>query len=151
MSDNEKKSEEVINWDLTLAYLSLRLYLGLQLFMVGLDKFMSDGKFGGMSAYKSNMSRIARGIAQRSIMQSWMTKPYAFVLPWVLLLAGIAILAGVKNRISLTVAAITYTSLSIGLAAVREPVGVFQLGVYVGLTAAALCLNKYNKFAILKD
>lgn len=25
------------------------------------------------------------------------------------------------------------------------------LGVYVGLTAAALCLNKYNRFALLKD
>ena len=137
--------------DLTLASLALRVYIGLQLLLVGLDKFMADGKFGGLTAYKANMLRIADGISGGSIMPTWMTKPYAFVLPWVLLICGISILAGIKNRVFLLIAAFTYTSLSIGLALVREEEGVFRLGLYVGLTAFALCLNKYNRFALLKD
>ncbi len=150
MSDTEKSPSKT-NWDFTLAYLSLRLYLGCQLLLVGLDKFMADGKFGGMVAYKANMTRIAEGIAGGSMLQPWMTKPYAFALPWVLIVTGIAVLLGIKNRISLTIAAVTYTSLSLGLALVREEEGVYRLGVYVGLAVAALCLNKYNRFALLKD
>ena len=137
------------NPDLTLAYLALRLYVGLQVLLAGVDKFMSDGQFGGIAAYKANMMRMADGIAGGSLMSTWMTRPYALVLPWVLLLCGIAILAGIKNRIALFIAALTYVSLSIGLAMVREDV--WQLGIYLGLTVAALCLNKYNRFALLKD
>lgn len=101
--------------DLTLAYLALRFYIGLQLLLAGLDKFMADGKFGGFSAYKENMLRIADGIAGASIMPAWLSKPYALLLPWALLLCGIAVLVGIKNRIALFAAAVVYTSLSIGL------------------------------------
>ena len=143
--------EKQHNPDLTLAYLSLRFYIGLQLLFAGLDKFMSDGKFGGLAIYKANMRHIADGIAGASIMPDWMARAYSMTLPWALLLCGVAILLGIKNRVALFVAALIYTSLSIGLALVREGDGVMTLGVYVGLTAAALALNKYNRFALLKD
>ena len=144
-----KKNENDLKLDLTLASLALRLYVGLQVLLAGVDKFMVNGAFGGIAGYKANMLRMADGISGGSIMPAWMTEPYALVLPWVLLLSGIAILLGIKNRIALSVAALTYISLSIGLALVREDVA--HLGIYLGLTAAALCLNKYNCFALLKD
>lgn len=148
MTDS-KNSENKANPDLTLACLGLRIYVGLQVLLAGVDKFMTEGQFGGITAYKENMLRMADGISGSSILLPWMTTPYALVLPWVLLLSGIAILLGIKNRIALSVAALTYISLSIGLALVRENVSF--LGVYLGLTVAALCLNKYNRFALLKD
>lgn len=148
MSDT-KNGESTL--DLMLAALGLRIYIGLQLLFAGLDKFMADGKFGGLAAYKSNMHRIGSGISDGSVMPSWMSIPYAMVLPWVLILCGIAILLGIKNRVSFFIAAMTYTSLSIGMALVREGDGVFQLGLYVALCAFALCLNKYNRFTLLKD
>jgi thiosulfate dehydrogenase [quinone] large subunit len=144
-----KNSKNESNLDLTFAALALRIYVGLQVLLAGVDKFMVNGAFGGIAGYKVNMLRMADGISGGSIMLPWMTRPYALVLPWVLLLSGIAILLGIKNRIALSVAALTYISLSIGLALVREDV--WHLGIYLGLTAAALCLNKYNRFALLKD
>ena len=147
MPETDKKQ----NRDFQLAFLGLRFFIGLQLLLSGLDKFNMDAKFGGLPAYKTNMLRIADGIAGGSIMPLWMARSYAFVLPWVLLAAGLTILAGIKTRISLFIAALTYTSLSIGLLLVRERQGVMILGVYVGLTAAALCLNKYNTFTLVKD
>jgi len=144
-NSNDNKS----NPDLTLAYLALRIYVGLQTLIAGADKFMSNGQFGGIAAYKANMQRIADGISGGSILTPWMTTPYALIIPWVLMLCGIAILLGIKNRISLFAATLTYSSLSIGLGLVREDV--YHLGVYMGLAVAALCLNKYNRFALLKD
>lgn len=148
MTDS-KNSENSSNPDLTLACLALRIYVGLQVLLEGIDKFMSKGQFIGITACKENMLRMAYGISGNSILPPWMTIPYALLLPWVLMLSGIAILLGIKNRIALSVAALTYLSLSIGLGLVREDV--WQLGIYLGLTAAALCLNKYNRFALLKD
>jgi thiosulfate dehydrogenase [quinone] large subunit len=151
MTDSEETQNGKNRLDLTLAYLALRLFLGCQLLLAGIDKFVADGKFGGFGTYTGNMTRIAEGIAGGSMLPLWMTKPYALILPWLLLLAGLAILLGIKNRIALFVAALTYTSLSLGLASVREEEGVFRLGLYVGLCAIALCLNRYNRFALLKD
>jgi len=148
MTDSNN-SDKSTNAELTLAYLALRLYVGLQVLLAGADKFMSNGQFGGIAAYKANMLRMADGIAGGSVLTPWMTKPYALALPWILLLCGVAILAGIKSRIALFVASLVYVSLSIGLALVREDV--YHLGVYLGLTVAALCLSKYNRFALLKD
>ena len=142
-------NDNATNPDLTLAYLALRFYVGLQALIAGTDKFMSNGQFGGIAAYKTNMIRIADGISGGSILTSWMTTPYALALPWVLILCGIAILLGIKSRIALFAASLCYISLSIGLGLVREDV--YHLGVYMSLAVAALCLNKYNRFALLKD
>lgn len=144
MTDNSNS-----NADLTLASLALRFFLGFQLFLSGVDKFFTDGHWAGIAAYKLNMGRIAEGIAGGCPIPLWMTKPYAFALPWFLLLSGLAIILGIKNRIALAVGAAIYISLSIGLIMVREDI--YILGIYLGLTAAALCLNKYNRFALLKD
>jgi len=144
MTDNNNSTA-----DLTLACLALRFFLGFQLFLSGVDKFLTNGHFAGMAAYKLNMTRIAEGIAGGCFLPLWMTKPYAFTLPWLLLLSGIAIILGIKNRIGLALGAAIYTSLGIGLILVREDI--YILGIYLGLTAAALCLNKYNRFALLKD
>ncbi len=41
--------------------------------------------------------------------------------------------------------------LGVGLMAVQEDQGVVNISIYVALTAMALCLAKYNRFAALKD
>ena len=137
-------------FDYTLAFLALRLFLGLRMLMGSIVKFELEGNYG-FEIYQKNMARLAGGISQYSFMPEWMTKPYAMALPWVMLIIGVGLLAGLKTRWMLIFSTLTYISLGFGLMAVQEDQGITNIAVYVALSAAAFCLAKYNRFVILRD
>jgi hypothetical protein len=77
----------------------------------------------------------------------------AFALPlgYILFVLGVALLFGLKTRLTLIVMGLLYTGLAFGLMAVQSGDGVAWLGVYLALIVAALVLVRYNRFAVWPD
>ncbi|MBI5692411.1 MAG: DoxX family membrane protein [Verrucomicrobia bacterium] len=134
----------------TGAFLLLRLWLGLRTLLAGVEKFESGGSYSFENYYK-NMGRMAQGITSASFMPLWMTKFYAMSLGYLLVLLGLAVLLGIKSRVSLFVTGLLYVSLSFGLMAVQEGEGVAWLGMHMVMFAGALLLVKYERLALWAD
>ena len=97
------------------------------------------------------MDRMATGITGASFLPLWMTKLFAGSLGYVLLALGVALLLGLKTRVSLVLMGLFYVALAFGLMAVQEDQGVAWLGIYVGLVAGALLLVRHDRFALWPD
>jgi thiosulfate dehydrogenase [quinone] large subunit len=132
------------------AFLILRLFLGLRALFAGIEKWELGGEYA-FSNYYATMGRMADGIAGASFIPAWMAKAFAYPLGYILLLLGVTILLGIKSRCSLFLMGLVYVALSFGLMAVQEGEGVAWLAVHVGLTVAALLLNRHNRFTLTKD
>lgn len=134
----------------TGAFLLLRLWLGLRTLFAGVEKFESSGSYSFENYYK-NMERMAQGITSCSFMPLWMTKTYALPLGYLLIVLGLALLLGIKSRLSLFVTGLLYVSLSFGLMAVQEAEGTAWLGMHMIMFVGALLLVRYEKFALWAD
>ena len=93
------------------------------------------------------------------IMPQWSLKLFVYGLGYVLVIAGITTLLGIKTRLSLAVMALTYLALSFGAgllasAKTSDPVGfnllITMLFVHIFMTIYALTLSKHEKFALVK-
>ncbi|MBM3853637.1 MAG: DoxX family membrane protein [Verrucomicrobia bacterium] len=134
----------------TGAFLLLRLWLGLRTLMAGVEKFESGGSYSFENYYK-NMARMAKGITDASFMPLWMTKSFAIPLGYLLVILGLAVLLGIKSRISLFVTGLLYVGLSFGLMAVQEGEGTAWLGMHMIMFAGALLLVRYERLAVWGD
>jgi len=147
---NPPGSPVVSSREFCAAFLLLRLFLGLRALLSGLEKFESGGSYS-FENYGRNMGRIASGITGASFLPVWATNAFALPLGYILLLLGVGILLGIKTRLALILLGLTWVGLSFGLMAVQENEGVVWMGTYVGLTAGALLLVRYNRFALWAD
>ena len=136
--------------ELTAAFLLLRLFLGLRTLLAGIEKFEGKGTYS-FANYYENMGRMAQGITGASFMPLWMTRNFAHVLGYALVVIGAALLLGLKTRATLVLTGLLYVGLSFGLMAVQESEGVAWLAIHVGLIAGALVLVRHNRFALWKD
>ena len=134
----------------TGAFLLLRLWLGLRTLLAGVEKFESGGSYSFENYYK-NMGRMAQGITSASFMPLWMTKTFAMSLGYLLVIFGLALIVGLKSRISLFLTGLLYVGLSFGLMAVQEADGVAWLGMHIVMFVGALLLVRYEKLAIWGD
>lgn len=132
------------------AFLLLRLFLGLRALLAGFDKFESGGTYS-LANYAKNMGRMAEGITGASFLPLWMTRLFAGSLGYVLLALGVALLLGLKTRLTLVLMGLVYVGLAFGLMAVQEDQGVAWLGIYVILIAGALVLVRHDRFALWAD
>ena len=136
--------------DLSAAFLLLRLFLALRALMSCLEKFESGGTYS-FANYYTNMTRMATGITGASFLPLWATKSFALPLAYILFVLGVALLLGIKTRLTLFVMGLLYIGLAFGLMAVQQGDGVAWLGVYLALIVAALVLVRYNRFALWPD
>jgi len=136
--------------ELTFAFLLLRLFLALRALMSCVEKFESGGAYSFQNYY-TNMSRMATGITGASFLPLWATKSFALPLGYILGVLGVMLLLGLKTRLALLLSGLLYVALAFGLMAVQQSDGVAWLGVYVGLTVAALTLVRHNRFALWPD
>lgn len=147
MSDTNASSTRC---EYSLAFLVLRLFLGLRTLIAGLEKFEANKTFS-ISNYNENMARIAKGISDYSMIPPWASGAFASSLGYLLVILGAAILLGIKNRWSLFFAGLVYTGLGFGLMAVQEGEGVAWIGVQVLMFVVALCLVRNERFALWAD
>jgi len=136
--------------ELTYAFLLLRLFLATRALMSCVEKFESGGAYS-LQNYTTNMTRMATGITGASFLPLWATKAFALPLGYILGVLGVALLLGLKTRLTLVVMGLLYIALAFGLMAVQQGDGVAWLGVYLGLVVAALTLVRYNRFAVWPD
>ncbi len=136
--------------ELTAAFLLLRLFLAVRALMSCLEKFESGGSYS-LQNYTTNMTRMATGITGASFLPLWATKAFALPLGYILGVLGVALLLGLKTRLTLVVMGLLYVALAFGLMAVQQSDGVAWLGVYLGLVVAALTLVRHNRFAVWPD
>lgn len=150
MTDEKSPSTERGNCDSTAAFLLLRLFLALRALMAGVEKFELGGTYSFENYYKS-MGRMATGITGASFLPLWSTKIFAHSLGYILIVLGVALLLGLKTRISLFAMGLVYIGLSFGLMAVQESEGVAWLGMHLLIVAGALLLVRHNRFAVWPD
>lgn len=134
----------------TGAFLLLRLFLGLRTLLAGVEKYEANKSYS-FSIYYENMNRMAAGISNNSFIPLWAAKFYATSLGYLLILLGLAVLLGIKSRISLFVTGLVYVSLGFGLMAVQEGEGVAWIGMQVLMFAAAMMLVRHDRFAVWRD
>ncbi|HWA86091.1 MAG TPA: hypothetical protein VG710_07720 [Opitutus sp.] len=149
MSD-EPSSHPDRNCGHTLAFLVLRLFLGLRTLFAGIEKFEKGGTYSAAN-YSDNMHHMAAGITGASFLPLWMTTDFAMTLGYVLTLLGGLLILGVKSRLTLFVTGLVYVGLAFGLMAVQEQQGTAWLGIYVGLIAGALVLVRHDRLALWPD
>jgi thiosulfate dehydrogenase [quinone] large subunit len=137
-------------FEFSAAFLLLRLFLGLRALLAGADKFESGGTYS-LANYAKNMGRMAEGITGASFLPLWMTKLFAHSLGYVLLALGVALLLGLKTRVTLVLTGLIYVGLGFGLMAVQEDQGVAWIGIYVMMIAGALMLVRHDRFALWAD
>lgn len=134
----------------TAAFLLLRLFLGLRTLMAGLEKFEANKSYSTEN-YSANMSRMAKGISANSMIPEWAANLFAQPLGYLLVILGVAILLGIKSRVSLFITGLLYTGLAFGLMAVQEGEGVAWLAAQVLMFAFALFLVRSDRFALWRD
>lgn len=134
----------------TAAFWLLRLFLGLRALLSGVEKFELGGTYS-FANYNTTMANMATGITSNSFLPLWSTKLFAMPLGYVLLLLGVALLLGLKTRLTLIVMGLVYVGLGFGLMAVQASDGVAWIGVYVGLIVGALLLVRHNRFVVWAD
>jgi thiosulfate dehydrogenase [quinone] large subunit len=138
------------NVSASIAFSLLRLFLGLRTLMSGIEKFENGGNYS-FGNYTITMNRMAEGITGASFLPLWATKAFALPLGFILIALGVALLLGVKARVTLFLLGLVYTALAFGLMAVQEGEGVAWLGVHVLMVVAALMLCRHNRFALWRD
>jgi thiosulfate dehydrogenase [quinone] large subunit len=137
-------------YEYAAAFALLRLFLGLRTLFAGVEKFEAKGTYS-FANYYENMNHMAQGITGASFLPLWATKNFAHSLGYLLLVFGIALLLGLKTRLTLFLTGLLYVGLSFGMMAVQESQGIAWLAIHVGLFAAALVLVRHNRFALWPD
>jgi thiosulfate dehydrogenase [quinone] large subunit len=147
---NDNSSSNAPRGEYTAAFLILRLFLGLRTLIAGVEKFEANKSFS-FSNYTENMTRMATGISNYSLIPLWAAKSFAMSLGFLLVFVGAAILLGIKTRAALFLGGLVYVGLGFGLMAVQEGEGVAWIGMQVLMFAFALTLVRHNRCALVGD
>lgn len=158
----------------TLAFLTLRLWLGARALVAGIEKFAgtvtvqkplldADGnpdmsgamveveqKVYSFSHYRAIPDSLETSFATQPLLPAFFTKPYYAVLGYVLIALGLLLLLGVKTRPVLFIMGLLYTSLTFGLILIKQDAGVAWLAIHVIMVALALTWEKYNRYTLVK-
>jgi thiosulfate dehydrogenase [quinone] large subunit len=172
MSEATEKKEV---WsDATLAFLLLRLWLGMRAIVTGIEKFSTTvtekkaavsatgeqdiagamvlvkTKVYGLANYAAVKGALAKSLANEPLLPEFFRKPYYAVLGYALIVLGVMLILGLGTRTSLFLMGLLYISLTYGLILLGQDAGVAWLAIHVGLVAGALMLAKHNRLAIMK-
>lgn len=171
MTDHDSQTD----WGSTLAFLTLRLWLGTRALITGIEKFAdlrtktiplldADGKpdasgamvevqdkFYAFANYHAVPDSLGDALSREPLLPGFLLSPFYAVLGWLLIFIGLTTLLGIFNRISLAVMGGIYIALTVGLILIKQDGGVSWLAIHIGLIAAALVLSKYNRFSVTRS
>jgi thiosulfate dehydrogenase [quinone] large subunit len=121
-----------------LAYLLLRLTLGINILMHGLARILS-----GLSPFAAGMLKQFASTA----MPPTLVHAFAVALPWSELFLGVAILLGLWTRTALTLGALEIIVLTFGISLTQNwSVAGLQL-IYAVVYAILLAFAEYNRWS----
>ncbi len=158
------------NVDKSLAFLLLRLWLGLRALMTGVEKYttkidvprpvlddmgletgaevMVKTKVYGFEHYHALPQVFANKFADEPLMFSFLYTPFCKVLGIVLIVLGLTTLLGIAMRATLFLQGVLYIGLTFGFILLAVDEGIAQLGLHTLMCAIALVWVKYNCFTL---
>jgi len=164
-----------VAWDVTFAYLILRVWLGVRALFIGIEKYSAyksvavpliDPSTGqpdasgvmvnvniksyALANYAGIPAAFKDKFAQEPLFPKFALVAFDKMLGPAFILTGIMLLIGLGTRLSLLAQALIYIALTIGLVLIDQPDGVAYLGIHIGLIAAAFLLARHNRFTVLK-
>ena len=158
--------------DKTLAFLTIRIWLGARALFSGIEKFTGTeivqqpllDRFGepdisgamievrqkvyGLQHYHAVADSMGEAFAKEPLLPGFFLAPYYAMLGPVLILLGITLLLGICTRTSLFIMGLLYTSLTFGLILIAQDGGIAWLGTHILLIALALSMAKHNRLQI---
>jgi thiosulfate dehydrogenase [quinone] large subunit len=172
---NDNKDCETCNCDFTLAFLVLRLWLGVRALLAGIEKYgtyltiqkplidpttgmedpsgaMIDVKIKSyaITNYAGVPGPLKDKFSNEPLLPHGMFTAFDHLLGPAFILTGVMLLLGLGTRISLFLQGLIYLALTVGLILIKQEDGVAWLGIHIALVALALMLARHNKLAILK-
>jgi len=161
--------------DFTLAFIVLRLWLGVRALFVGIQKYAAYKSVATPLIDPSTGQPDASGVMVNVSVKSYALANYAGIpvglrdkfahdpmfpkfaltlfdrmLGPAFILTGIMLIVGLGTRVSLLVQGLLFIALTVGLVLIDANDGVAYLGIHIGLVAAAFLLVQHNRFAVLK-
>lgn len=134
------------------AHLLLRLWVGMRLFMAGLDKFRwGNGPTVsfGLDNYSKKTGPLAKLMTDNSFMPQWACDAFAATIGYILVPVGIWVAIGICTEFGLLAAGLVFLSLGLGLAALPDDTEVVSnIGLSILIVAAALVTSKAKTFSI---
>lgn len=150
MSDKSCASCCRLEW--TYAHFILRLWVGLRLFMAGIDKFReSGGNTFSFANLKTNLAPIQTLMSEKTpniLLPDFAIAPYFYVLSFGLVIVGLTSILGIATRFSLFLGGLLFVSLSFGIMALPDDKDAVWLGIQVAITAFALITSSHNKLSV---
>jgi uncharacterized membrane protein YphA (DoxX/SURF4 family) len=138
--------------EVAFANLILRLWVGLRLFMAGIDKFRDKATkeyaFGNMDVLKKNVQPLYDNMVAETFLPSFMVANYVVVLSYALIIVGLWVIVGLFSRLSLLAAGLLFVSLSFGLMALPDDDQAVFRGIEVAITAFALMTAAHGKISL---
>ena len=164
-----------VTWDFTLAFMALRLWLGVRALFVGIQKYAVYKSVAMPLIDPSTGQPDASGVMVNVSVKSYALANYAGIpvglrdkfahdpmfpkfaltlfdrmLGPAFILTGIMLIVGLGTRVSLLVQGLLFIALTVGLVLIDANDGVAYLGIHIGLVAAAFLLVQHNRFAVSK-
>ena len=174
-SNGKEEAGEGCNCEHTLAFLVLRLWLGLRALLAGIEKYASYNtiqkplvdpvtgmedpsgamvevkvKYYALTNYAGIPAPLKDKFATEPLLPHFALHSFDTLLGPALVVTGAMLLLGIGTRISLFLQGLIYTALMVGLLLIRQDDGISWLGIHVGLVALALVLAKNNRLCLLK-
>jgi thiosulfate dehydrogenase [quinone] large subunit len=135
----------------TWAFLFLRAFLGLRFLLAGLGKFQDGTGYSFSSYYDGFVSTVLNLFLEKTWLPKFLVSPYLHSIGYVEIVLGLALLAGIRTRVTLVLTAATYVSLAFGQMLMKENVTVGWIGIHLALTVGALVLVRHNRWELCKD
>jgi len=149
---SEKSCAPCCRTEWTYAHLILRLWVGLRLFMAGMDKFREKGgvtfSFDNLEKNLKPVTDLMTKNTPSFLLPPAIVTPYFYALSFALVGVGLAVILGIATRLSLLVGGLIFVSLSFGLMALPDDDPAVMLGIQVAITAFALITASHNKFSV---
>ena len=158
----------------SLAFLTLRLWLGSRALISGLEKYSAkitvqeplldaagqpdmsgamldvEKKVYGLKYYHALPDTLQTKFAAEPLLPGFLCTPFYALLGPALLVLGVLLLIGAANRLTLFAMGVLYVALTLGLMLIGQDAGVSWLAIHVGLVAFALTLVDHNRFAVTR-
>ncbi len=152
MSDGSHAPKCCSNLAPAYAHLLLRLWVGLRLFMAGLDKFRwGNGPTTtfALENYEKKSAPIAKLMSENSFLPASACESFAAVIGYILLPVGLWVIVGLFAELGLLAAGLVFLMLGFGLASLPDDNEmVTNIGLSIGLTALALMTAHAKKFSL---
>ena len=140
------------NCSYDFAHLLLRLWVGMRLFMAGIDKFRwGNGATAtfGLENYPKKTDPLAKLMADNSFLPEFACKSFASVIGYILIPVGIWVALGILTEFGLLAAGLVFLMLGFGLASLPDDTEmVTNIGLSVLIVAAALVTSKAKTFSL---